>query len=244
MRRYFLFALVATLALVFAGCGEGGKYETPEALADASVKALAAEKPAEELAPLFTDAKLADEVVALLEKGLTIEGAYIITDGKVAWEKAVYMDGEIEYSFTLLVVEKETGSWLCTGYETAETIVPVDEAVVLEELKAVYTVQVKALGEKFKVTGNIQPYIAFTDGVVTGINSWAQSGEDTNAWENEEFKAELEKLVMTFQIVEMGEVDVLWSLYSPLADHAAPVVEPVVEPVEPVVEPAPEPVVE
>ncbi|MCX7021084.1 MAG: hypothetical protein NTW26_02195 [bacterium] len=68
------------------------------------------------------------------------------------------------------------------------------------------------------------------DGAVTGINSWAQSGDDTNAWENEAFKAELEKLVMTFNIAEMGEVNVLWSMDFPMADYVAPVVEPVVEP--------------
>ncbi|MCX7021085.1 MAG: hypothetical protein NTW26_02200 [bacterium] len=128
MRRYFLFALIATLALVFAGCGEAVKYEKPEALVDAFIKALKAEKPVDALAPLFTDAKKADEVVALLGKGLTIEGAYTITDGKVTWEKAVYLEGEVEYSFTLLIVEKEKGSWLCTGFETAETVIPVERS--------------------------------------------------------------------------------------------------------------------
>ncbi|HUT97451.1 MAG TPA: hypothetical protein VM054_00070 [bacterium] len=237
MRRYFLFALVAALAIVFAGCGEAVKYEKPEALVDAFVAALAAEKPVEALAPLFTDAKMADEVVALLDKGLTIEGAYTITDGVVTWEKAVYMEAEAEFTFTLNVAATEDGGWLCTGYEAVETVVPVDEEAVLNELMASYTVQVKALGEKFKVTGNIQPYIAFLDGAVTGINSWAQSGEDTKAWENEAFRADLEKLILTFQIAEMGEVDVLWSMDFPMADYVAPAVEPVVEP-------APEPVVE
>jgi hypothetical protein len=238
MRRYFLFVLVAALAIVLAGCGETVKYEKPEALVDAFVAALAAEKPAEALTPLFTEAKTADEVVALLDKGLTVEGAYTITDGKVTWEKATYMEAEKEFTFTLDIAEAEAGSWLCTGYEAVETVVPVDEEAVLAELIASYTVQVKALGEKYKVTGNIQPYIAFKDGVVTGINSWAQSGEDMNAWKNEAFKADLEKLIMTFQIAEMGEVNVLWSMNFPMADYMAPVVEPVVEPAP---EPAPEP---
>jgi|GEM_PF-7134224 len=241
MRRFLVLALVAALTLIFAGCGEEVKYEKPEALVDAFVAALAAEKPAEALAPLFADAKTADEVVALLDKGLTVEGAYTITDGVVTWDKAVYMEGEAEYTFTLTIAETEGGGWLCTDFIAAETVVPVDEEAVLNELKAAYTVQVKALGEKFKVTGNIQPYIAFMDGAVTGINSWAQSGEDTKAWDNEKFRTELEKLVMTFQIAEMGEVDILWSMNFPMADYAAPVVEPVPEPV---VEPAPEPVVE
>ncbi|HUT97453.1 MAG TPA: hypothetical protein VM054_00080 [bacterium] len=239
MRGLLIAALLAALVLGIAGCGEEAEEEKvdlskPEGTVEAFLKVVQ-DKDQESLKGLVIDPQYVDVLWPLIdEKGLTISGGYVLEEGlfgtTVTFENARYTENNMSYDLELTLSE-DRGKWLISGYmtvlagdETTDTgrIEEPEEdlgAAALEYLKANYSDEVKAISDKYAgddFGGDVQYYIRFVDGKFDRINSVATGHGDDRAYNNEAFRAELDKLVETFEVDSPGEVDVFWVVEFPM----------------------------
>jgi len=239
MPRLIIAALLAALALGVAGCGGEAEEEKldlskPEGTVEAFLKVVQ-DKDQETLKMLVIDPQYVDVLWPLIdESGLTISGGYVLEEDlfgtTVTFENARYTENNSSYDLELTLSE-DKGKWLISGYmtvlagnettDTGEIEEPEEDlgAVALEYLKANYTDAVKAVSDKYAggdFGGDVQYYIHFVDGKFDKIHSVATGHGDDRAYNNEEFRAEMDALVGTFAVDVPGEVDVFWVMEFPM----------------------------
>jgi hypothetical protein len=238
MRGLLIVALLAALGLGIAGCGEesaGLDLSRPEGTVKAFLKAVQ-DKDQEVLKGLVIDQQYVDVLWPLIdEKGLVISGGYVLEESAfgttVTFENARYTENNASYDLELTLSE-DAGKWLISGYmtilagdesttDTGRIEEPEEDlgAEALDYLKANYADAVKALSDKYAggdFGGDVQYYIHFTDGKFDRINSVATGHGDDRAYNNQDFRAEMDALVGTFAVDVPGEVDVFWVMEFPM----------------------------
>ncbi|MCK4594566.1 hypothetical protein KAU45_08690 [bacterium] len=243
MRRFMILALFIALVFGFTGCGEETEEEeeaeldlsTIENAVDAFIEVVG-DKDKDALKNMVIDESYFDALWPLIDElGLTIIGGYELEEGAfgttVTFEDARYVEDGWDYVLELTFSE-DKGKWLISGYLTMlapsdgddeEETEDADETAALEEaaleyLKATYTDAVKAVSDNYAggdFGGDVQYYIHFVDGKFDKVHSVATGYGDDRAYNNEEFRAEMDALVETFEVDVPGEVNVFWVMEFP-----------------------------
>jgi hypothetical protein len=171
---------------------------------------------------------------------------YEISEGTFGKEVALepYTDADGWDMQLILYVYETEGEWLFSGYanqpaswgeeEAAEEEVEEEmteeeaaaaaeeeaaealEQEALEHLNAEYLDEVKAMGEKYDASGDIQYYMTFKDGKFDTLHSTATGYGDETAYNNEDLRAELDSFLETLTIPIEEEVKVFWVLEFPI----------------------------
>lgn len=174
------------------------------------------------------------------------EGEYEIIEDTFGQQVALppYTDADGWDMQLLIYISEVDGEWLFSGYanqpaswgeeeteeeeveeemteeELAEAAEAEAAAALEEEVKTYlnenYLDDIKAIGEKYDASGDIQYYIKFIDGEFDSIMSTATGYGDDTAYNNAELRAELEEFLPSLTIEPTEEVKILWILEFPI----------------------------